>query len=117
MSRSSQMQKSRPIQSCCSTTDALSAAAWDIGCRSRLGADRARRTSSCIRLGTIRRSCGRSMPDLDIWDACETIHLLMPNGSMTLGGKALAEVLQSLPHSDGSPGVSPSAYSDSGHFK
>jgi predicted DCC family thiol-disulfide oxidoreductase YuxK len=37
-------------------------------------------------------------PDLDIWDAYETIHLIMPDGSMKLGGEAVAEVLRSLPH-------------------
>jgi predicted DCC family thiol-disulfide oxidoreductase YuxK len=36
-------------------------------------------------------------PDLDIWDAYETIHLLMPDGSMKLGGEAVAEVLRNLP--------------------
>jgi predicted DCC family thiol-disulfide oxidoreductase YuxK len=36
-------------------------------------------------------------PDLDIWDAYETIHLLMPDGSMKLGGEAVAEVLRKLP--------------------
>jgi predicted DCC family thiol-disulfide oxidoreductase YuxK len=36
-------------------------------------------------------------PDLDIWDAYETIHLLMPDGSMKLGGEAVAEVLRTLP--------------------
>ena len=36
-------------------------------------------------------------PDLDIWDAYETIHLLMPDGSMRLGGEAVAETLRSLP--------------------
>ena len=36
-------------------------------------------------------------PDLDIWGAYETIHLLMPDGSMKLGGEAVAEVLRSLP--------------------
>lgn len=36
-------------------------------------------------------------PDLDIWDAYATIHLLMPDGSMKLGGEAVAEVLRSLP--------------------
>lgn len=35
-------------------------------------------------------------PDLDIWDAYATIHLLMPDGSMRLGGEAVAEVLRSL---------------------
>jgi predicted DCC family thiol-disulfide oxidoreductase YuxK len=37
-------------------------------------------------------------PELDIWDAYETIHLLMPDGSMKLGGEAVAEVLRSLPN-------------------
>jgi predicted DCC family thiol-disulfide oxidoreductase YuxK len=37
-------------------------------------------------------------PDLDIWDAYATIHLLMPDGSMKLGGEAVAEVLRDLPN-------------------
>jgi predicted DCC family thiol-disulfide oxidoreductase YuxK len=37
-------------------------------------------------------------PDLDIWDAYDTIHLLMPDGSMKLGGEAVGEVLRSLPN-------------------
>ncbi len=37
-------------------------------------------------------------PELDIWDAYETIHLLMPDGSMKLGGEAVAEVLRRLPN-------------------
>jgi len=37
-------------------------------------------------------------PDLDIWDAYATIHVLMPDGSMRLGGEAVAEVLRSLPN-------------------
>lgn len=36
-------------------------------------------------------------PGLDIWDAYATIHLLMPDGSMKLGGEAVAEVLRNLP--------------------
>src|ERR1700733_3003653 len=36
-------------------------------------------------------------PNLGIWDAYETIHLLMPDGSMKLGGEAVAEVLRRLP--------------------
>jgi predicted DCC family thiol-disulfide oxidoreductase YuxK len=36
-------------------------------------------------------------PDLDIWDAYATIHLLMPDGSTKLGGEAVAEVLRRLP--------------------
>ncbi len=35
-------------------------------------------------------------PDLDIWTAYATIHLLMPDGSMKLGGEAIAEVLRNL---------------------
>jgi predicted DCC family thiol-disulfide oxidoreductase YuxK len=35
-------------------------------------------------------------PGLDIWDAYETLHLLMPDGSMKLGGEAVAEVLRNL---------------------
>jgi predicted DCC family thiol-disulfide oxidoreductase YuxK len=37
-------------------------------------------------------------PDLDIWAAYETIHLLMPDGSMKVGGEAVAQVLRSLPN-------------------
>src|SRR5271165_7229389 len=37
-------------------------------------------------------------PDLDIWDAYATIHLLMPDGSMKLGGEAVAEVFRNLPN-------------------
>jgi predicted DCC family thiol-disulfide oxidoreductase YuxK len=36
-------------------------------------------------------------PDLNIWDAYSTIHMLMPDGSMKLGGEAVAEVLRDLP--------------------
>jgi hypothetical protein len=32
-----------------------------------------------------------------IWDAYATIRLLMPDGSMKLGGEAVAEVLRRLP--------------------
>jgi hypothetical protein len=39
---------------------------------------------------------GLVAPDLDIWDAYATIHLVMPDGSMRLGGEAVAEVLRSL---------------------
>jgi predicted DCC family thiol-disulfide oxidoreductase YuxK len=37
-------------------------------------------------------------PKLDIWDAYATIHVLMPDGSMKLGGEAVAEVLRDLPN-------------------
>lgn len=39
-------------------------------------------------------------PQLDIWDAYATIHLLMPDGSMKLGGEAVAEVLRNLPDTE-----------------
>jgi predicted DCC family thiol-disulfide oxidoreductase YuxK len=35
---------------------------------------------------------------LDIWDAYETVHLLMPDGSMKVGGEACAEVFRRLPN-------------------
>jgi predicted DCC family thiol-disulfide oxidoreductase YuxK len=34
---------------------------------------------------------------LNIWDAYATIHLLIPDGSMKVGGEAVAEVLRNLP--------------------
>jgi predicted DCC family thiol-disulfide oxidoreductase YuxK len=34
---------------------------------------------------------------LDIWDAYETIHLLMPDGSMKVGGEACGEVFRRMP--------------------
>ena len=37
-------------------------------------------------------------PELDIWDAYATIHVVMPDGSMKLGGEAVAEVLRDLPN-------------------
>jgi predicted DCC family thiol-disulfide oxidoreductase YuxK len=37
-------------------------------------------------------------PELDIWDAYGTIHMLMPDGSMKTGGEAVAEVLRRLPN-------------------
>lgn len=40
-------------------------------------------------------------PALDIWDAYGTIHLLMPNGSMRIGGAAIAELLRRLPNTRG----------------
>jgi predicted DCC family thiol-disulfide oxidoreductase YuxK len=36
-------------------------------------------------------------PSLDIWDAYEVVHLIMPDGSMKTGGAAVAEVLRRLP--------------------
>ena len=40
-------------------------------------------------------------PELNIWNAYATIHLLMPDGSMKLGGEAVAEVLRNLPSTQG----------------
>lgn len=37
-------------------------------------------------------------PGLDIWQAYATIHVLMPDGTMKLGGEAVAEVLRSVRH-------------------
>jgi predicted DCC family thiol-disulfide oxidoreductase YuxK len=37
-------------------------------------------------------------PDLDIWDAYATIHTLMPDGSMKIGGESVAEVFRRLPN-------------------
>jgi hypothetical protein len=36
-------------------------------------------------------------PNLDIWNAYETIHVLMPDGSMKTGGEAVGEVFRRLP--------------------
>jgi predicted DCC family thiol-disulfide oxidoreductase YuxK len=36
-------------------------------------------------------------PALSIWDAYDTIHLLLPGGSMLVGGEAVAELLRRLP--------------------
>ena len=38
----------------------------------------------------------RLNPDLDIWDAYAVSHVIMPDGSMKLGGEAVAEVLRHL---------------------
>ena len=35
-------------------------------------------------------------PGLSIWDAYATIHLVMPDGQLKLGGEAVAEVFRSL---------------------
>jgi hypothetical protein len=39
----------------------------------------------------------RLNPALDIWDAYAVSHVIMPDGSMKLGGEAVAEVLRSVP--------------------
>ena len=40
----------------------------------------------------------RLNPHLDIWQAYTTIHLLMPDGTMKLGGEAVAGVFRNLPN-------------------
>jgi predicted DCC family thiol-disulfide oxidoreductase YuxK len=40
----------------------------------------------------------RLNPHLDIWQAYATIHLLMPDGSMKVGGEAVAEIFRMLPN-------------------
>jgi len=37
-------------------------------------------------------------PGLDIWDAYEIVHLLMPDGSMKTGGAAVVDVFRLLPN-------------------
>lgn len=37
-------------------------------------------------------------PKLDIWEAYATVHVLMPDGAMKVGGEAVAEVLRDLPN-------------------
>lgn len=37
-------------------------------------------------------------PNLNIWDAYSAVHVLMPDGSMRVGGEAVAEVLKRLPN-------------------
>jgi predicted DCC family thiol-disulfide oxidoreductase YuxK len=48
-------------------------------------------------IGSDPESLRALSPNLDIWDAYATLHLLMPDGSMKLGGEAVAEVLRRLP--------------------
>jgi predicted DCC family thiol-disulfide oxidoreductase YuxK len=44
-------------------------------------------------------------PELDIWKAYATVHVLMPDGSMKVGGEAVAEVLRNLPNTRWFAGV------------
>jgi hypothetical protein len=37
-------------------------------------------------------------PNLTIWEAYSAVHLLMPDGSVKVGGEAVAEVLRRLPN-------------------
>jgi len=68
------------------------------GCNGRRRANLARRASSYDPFGDDPGTLRSLNPDLDIWDAYETIHVLMPDGSMRLGGEAVAEVLRDLPN-------------------
>jgi predicted DCC family thiol-disulfide oxidoreductase YuxK len=63
----------------------------------------ARRRSGSVRItaqpiGDDPQALRALNPNLDIWDAYATIHLLMPDGSMKVGGEAVAEVLRRLPN-------------------
>ena len=75
--------------------NAVSAAILQLGCADRCRRILAKRAFSYNRSGTIQRRFGLN-PELDVWDAYATIHLLMPDGTMKLGGEAVAEVLRSL---------------------
>jgi predicted DCC family thiol-disulfide oxidoreductase YuxK len=44
-------------------------------------------------------------PELTIWDAYSTIHVVMPDGSMKVGGEAIAEVLRRLPDTSWATGL------------
>ena len=44
-------------------------------------------------------------PGLDIWEAYKTVHVLMPDGTMKLGGEAIAEVLRLLPSTEWFAGI------------
>jgi predicted DCC family thiol-disulfide oxidoreductase YuxK len=64
----------------------------------RVGKDKAGETRLVERaIGDDPAALRALSPNLDIWDAYATIHLLMPDGSMKLGGEAVAEVLRRLP--------------------
>jgi len=49
-------------------------------------------------IGEDPRALESLSPGLDIWDAYATIHLIMPDGNLKLGGEAVAEVLRTLPN-------------------
>jgi predicted DCC family thiol-disulfide oxidoreductase YuxK len=55
-------------------------------------------TVSVIPIGADPARLRSLNPDLDIWDAYATIHMLMPDGSMKVGGEAVAETLRRLPN-------------------
>lgn len=48
-------------------------------------------------IGNDPRALHSLSPGLSIWDAYETIHLIMPDGTSRLGGEAVAETFRHLP--------------------
>jgi len=48
-------------------------------------------------IGEDPKALERINPGLSIWDAYATIHLVMPDGRIKLGGEAVAEVFRILP--------------------
>jgi len=55
-------------------------------------------TSLIVRpIGNDPEALRRLNPELDIWQAYATIHVVMPDQSLKLGGEAVAEVLRRLP--------------------
>ena len=48
-------------------------------------------------IGEDPKALRRVNSNLSIWDAYATIHLVMPDGTMKLGGEAVAEVLRNIP--------------------
>jgi predicted DCC family thiol-disulfide oxidoreductase YuxK len=64
----------------------------------RSSAERSERTNRVERpIGDDPEALRLLNPTLDIWDAYATVHVIMPDGSMKLGGEAVAEVLRDLP--------------------
>jgi predicted DCC family thiol-disulfide oxidoreductase YuxK len=54
-------------------------------------------TIAVLAIGEDPEALRRLSPQLNIWDAYATSHLLMPDGSMKLGGEAVAEVFRRSP--------------------
>jgi len=68
----------------------------------RLAADKSGEPSIIERpVGNDPAELRRLNPGLDIWDAYAVSHVIMPDGSMKLGGEAVAEVLRRLPATKG----------------
>jgi len=63
----------------------------------KLAKNKSGQSSICDRpIGNDPEMLRKLNPNLDIWNAYATIHVVMPDGSMKLGGEAVAEVLRSL---------------------